>query len=770
MIELIDIQKSYDNTPVLKNISLKLPDKGLVSILGESGCGKSTLLSIIGGLERQNSGKVLYDNVEIEDMDTYRNKHLSYVFQDCFLFEDETVFNNLYYYLFEIGITNHDEACDRIHKVLKLVKLERYKKHLVKKLSGGEKQRLAVARALLRKNKVIFADEPTGNLDSLNARLIMDALAFVSRDSLVLLVTHNKEIAEEYSNEIYVIKDGGIINSYIPDGYNYSSENKLYLNELEKETLDNGKVHLDAYNLDDKLEVSFFSINGQIYYKSKSKINNLDDSPYKLMEKREDAKEKESLIDPISFDYNEVLEKRDIKKEMKLHYFIKNKTIILHRIFLCVIGVLFFFLSYFLVSSTTVDYKTIRYVDEAYMVNPNAHNDGKGKYLDFYHLNEGLINNKIYCIVEEKTCDFYLYNTLFVKGKKENAMYVPFEYNNKKVIYGADYLKSSKEIIISKVLADSLRGSIDYNDLIGYSVNINDTNKVQTIVGITDSMNYEAFYYNVEDLSVGYSWYKSLGENKKIYIVEKYEDLNIPLKEGRMPNTKHEIIALDDGKIELGDKAGDFIVSGIYELPDDMENKYEYVLSFESKTYLSELNNAKKVFNSNRKSNYLFLMKENNDYLNVVKEKAYQESAFNGKMHDKLVSYVIPFFATSILILGYLLLMSIIITNKKLKLFTFERVNGFKKGYILLKVGLVSLIDASIFIVLPYIISSLVFSLLRYANDYFNLGLSLLNPYLSIWFYFAMIILIAAYTFLFVFVSWLKLMDNPATLKKKVSK
>lgn len=114
MINLIQITKSFHDNLVLRGIDLELPNTGLITVLGESGSGKSTLLSILGGLDRPSKGEILFDGKTINDMDDYREKNISYIFQDCFLLENNTVYDNLYQYLLLLGITDIKEAERRI--------------------------------------------------------------------------------------------------------------------------------------------------------------------------------------------------------------------------------------------------------------------------------------------------------------------------------------------------------------------------------------------------------------------------------------------------------------------------------------------------------------------------------------------------------------------------------------------------------------------------------------------------------------------------------
>ncbi len=765
MINLIHVTKSFNRVQILKDIDLDLPNTGLISILGESGSGKSTLLNILGGLDYPSSGEILYDGIKIKDMDSYREKNISYIFQDCFLLENNTVYDNLYEYLLLNGITSKEEVDFRIHQVLDIVKLKKYKRHFVKNLSGGERQRVGIARALLRKNKIIFADEPTGNLDQNNARVIMRALKYAAKDALVLFVTHNKILAEDYSDKIYTIQEGRILKEYIPSNKGYDSSNRIYEEDLKHNEILNEDIKIDTYDLD-SLNISFYSIHGQIYYKADQNIKKIEDGPYIIAKERTYEIPEENI--DISIEYNDVEKKNNRFKEILLYFFNKTKLYLVHRIFLALIGIMLFFFSFFLVSSTKVDESKVRYTDTAHLVNRNIHNDGKGKYLDSTSLEELIIENKVTDVVEETIYDFYLFHNTYVKSKSEKGIYVPIEYNNKEVLYGVKQLNNSDDVIISKALANSIRGDIPLENLLNYSLNINGTKTNKKIVGITDSSNYEVFYYKTYEYSVGLTNYSIDGTFRNVRIVSNFTSFDLSLSRGELPKNKKEILALDDGKLELGTKAGEYLISGFYQLDDSIENKYEYVMPLDSTEFRLEYNLIQRMFNLKLTKNYLFQLHTENIYKNVCMEKDYQYDAFYGEAHERLVSFIIPAFSILFLIIGYVILMSFIMVNKMANRLAFERTLGKKRFYLSFKVFISSIMDALIFVGIPYISSSFILLGLLELNKTFNIGLPILNPYSSIWFYLCFLIFILAYGVIYMLSTILKLRLNVSSLLKRI--
>lgn len=233
MIEVYNLNKSFKlnndkDIHVLKNINFSLPNSGLYFLYGKSGSGKSTLLNILEGLLSFDSGIVKINGVDIKNIknkekeDFYRN-NIGILFQNYNLFNDLSIYDNLLITAKIKGINK-----DTIDFYLKKYNLYSIKNTLCKNISGGEKQRVALIRTILNKPTIVFADEPTGALDSLNSKLLMDELKELSKDSLILVVTHNNKIVEEYSDGSLYLKDGEIIENNIKeekDKNNY----KVYL-------------------------------------------------------------------------------------------------------------------------------------------------------------------------------------------------------------------------------------------------------------------------------------------------------------------------------------------------------------------------------------------------------------------------------------------------------------------------------------------------------------------------------------------------------------
>ena len=215
MIFANNLRKNYGTLEVINDTTLKLPKKGMVAFLGESGSGKTTLVNVLGGLDSYKSGSISYDDTrflkyQMDKVDTYRRNHFGYIFQNYNILEDKTVYENLLLALHIIGIYDEKECEKRIKNALEAVGLYKFRKKLAGALSGGQMQRVSIARALVKHNDVIIADEPTGNLDSESTRQIIRILKKLSINSLIILVTHDISLANTYADYIYHIKDGKI--------------------------------------------------------------------------------------------------------------------------------------------------------------------------------------------------------------------------------------------------------------------------------------------------------------------------------------------------------------------------------------------------------------------------------------------------------------------------------------------------------------------------------------------------------------------------------
>lgn len=246
MLKLVDIKKSYlsgeNEVRALKGISVEFRKNEFVSILGHSGCGKTTLLNIIGGLDRYSSGDLQIKGKSTKeykdrDWDAYRNHSVGFVFQSYNLISHQSVLSNVELALTLSGISK-DERRKRAKEMLEKVGLGDQIHKKPNQLSGGQMQRVAIARALINNPEILLADEPTGALDSNTSVQIMELLKEIAKDRLVIMVTHNPELAEEYSTRIIKLVDGNIVDDSNP----YTSKSKK-----SEEKKKNKKTHMKFF-------------------------------------------------------------------------------------------------------------------------------------------------------------------------------------------------------------------------------------------------------------------------------------------------------------------------------------------------------------------------------------------------------------------------------------------------------------------------------------------------------------------------------------------
>ena len=239
MLHIKNISKKYVTGELVQNalsdVSLSLRDNEFVAILGPSGSGKTTLLNIVGGLDRYDSGDLVINGISTKrykdkDWDSYRNHTIGFVFQSYNLIPHQSVLSNVELALTISGVSKAERR-QRAKEALEKVGLAEHIYKRPNQLSGGQMQRVAIARALVNNPDILLADEPTGALDSETSVQVMNMLAEVAKDRLVIMVTHNPELAEQYATRIVKLRDGKIISDSNPvteedDGKEQPAEHK----------------------------------------------------------------------------------------------------------------------------------------------------------------------------------------------------------------------------------------------------------------------------------------------------------------------------------------------------------------------------------------------------------------------------------------------------------------------------------------------------------------------------------------------------------------
>ena len=314
MIRLNVLNKFYNRGKqneihVLDNINLELPDSGMWAIFGPSGCGKTTLLNVIGGMDDLASGEVSIDGqTMMPENSILRNRDVGIIFQNYNLNRDETVFENVADALRLCGMRDEAVIKERVEAALGNVGMAMFAKRLPDTLSGGQQQRVAIARAIVKNPKVILADEPTGNLDETNTILVMDILKEMSKEHLVVLVTHEANLVDYYCDTVVELKDGrvvGVRTNESANGYVARDKSDIFLGELDQRVHEDGDTEVAFYGEKPEvpLKLTVVNHNGRMFLRIDTpKVTVLDDtSEVKLREgvytERVAKERKESSID-----------------------------------------------------------------------------------------------------------------------------------------------------------------------------------------------------------------------------------------------------------------------------------------------------------------------------------------------------------------------------------------------------------------------------------------------------------------------------------------
>lgn len=388
MIKVKGLDKYYNKGKpneihVINNTSLVFKNTGLVCILGESGSGKTTLLNTLGGLDTFQSGEIEIDGITLtksssREEEKLRNSKFAYIFQEQYLLQEHSVEYNIHLALKMFDISSEEKEA-RVDYVLQAVDMKKYKKRIVSQLSGGQQQRIAIARALVKSPKIIFADEPTGNLDEANTMRIMSIIKKISKDCLVILVTHEKRIAEFFADRIITIKDGRVISDMGQEGsrtYEYSDDRNLYLKEFDKNELSQEKCKINYYSKDEicNIELNLVFYQGKLYVQSPKEAEVVYLTSETEMQMVDARKPEMDLKQIEEFDYSLTgikaskragLSLGDIYKLARLNV----KPLGLKQLFMTIS----FIITAILMVITLADYLSAAVIDKSYFVTEDSH-------------------------------------------------------------------------------------------------------------------------------------------------------------------------------------------------------------------------------------------------------------------------------------------------------------------------------------------------------------------------------------------------------------
>ncbi len=584
MLEIKGLNKYFNRFKkneihVLNQVNLTLEDTGLVALLGPSGCGKTTFLNAIGGMDTFK-GNIYLNGKKISSklmgrVDKIRNLEIGYIFQDYKLIDDKSVFDNVALVLTMIGIKDKKEVKKRVEFLLDKVGMLRYKKRPAGMLSGGERQRVGIARALAKDPDIILADEPTGNLDSKNSLEIMKLIKAISKEKLVILVTHEENLAKFYASRIIEIQDGKIINDYInehDDELDYMMDNCLYLKDFnEKKYVDEVTIYSDQ-PISIKLDVVVRGNN--VYIKSDDfhKIEVIDQ--YSSIEMVDDHYKKigKKDIDEATFDFKNIINNQYKRKYAsiinpfqmiyqgfkKVFDFSILKKILLLGFFVSAMFIMYSFSTMF--SCFVIHEEDFVSKNKEYLLINN-----KGVKVDDYLRYEDN-SNVNYLLPGDSIINMNLVSNDYYQTSQYPMSFSgslsSIDLIDKEDIISGSGINSEKEIIIDKMVSNQIingdvpskmRGIYTEEDLLGREVSVNHLGTF-TIVGIVDKKS-PSIYVN-SDLMIPLLFY-SKDQNEEASVSDSsfvdyhlYEN-KVEIRGGRAPSNDYEVMVNVDQKEQM---------------------------------------------------------------------------------------------------------------------------------------------------------------------------------------------------------------------------
>ena len=641
MLQINNVHKYFNKgrknqIHVINDTSLTLGDSGLVALLGPSGCGKTTLLNCVGGLDKIKKGSIYINDKKISSkcsrkVDKIRNINVGYIFQDYKLIDSKTVFDNVALVLTMLGVKDKKEIKNRVEYVLDKVGMLRYKRRPAAMLSGGERQRVAIARAIVKDPNIILADEPTGNLDSKNSLEIMRIIKAISKEKLVLLVTHEQELAKFYADRIVEIEDGTVKKDYKNDDVedlDYIIDNNFYLKDLKKDELTSKKNNINIYTdkNSDSINLDIVIKKGNIYIRSntKDKIEIVDENSSIEMINDHYKKIDKSDFENYKFELDKV-----VKKEYKKRYCsIFNPVTLITNGFKKVLDfpitkkiLLFgFMLSGSFIMYAVSSISAAIAVKDSDFVKYNANyltiTQKKLSVQDF--INYELLDSVDYIIPSNSIISFklpfdfyYQTNSSYenIKGSLSSIDMITKD----DLVYGR-MPENDHEIVVDKLVFERLRndskatvmvGIYEIENFVGLKLTM-DSLKPYTIVGISDLSSPSIYTYSNQFFDLlsnsqsdgDFYYYNS--NNKTVYDYNLYLGDELWLKEGRLPEKEYEVMVNINEKEsmplnkQISEKVNDvkLTVVGYYESKRDLNYrlasyntvKYQTILDSENMT------------------------------------------------------------------------------------------------------------------------------------------------------------------------------------------
>lgn len=701
MIKVENVNKYFNRFKknkihVINNTSIEMGKTGLVAILGQSGSGKTTLLNAIGGLDKVNSGKIYVNGKKINSFfssrtDKIRNLNIGYIFQKFLLIDDMTVFENIALVLKMQGIKDKKEIEKRVEYVLKKVDMETYKNRYPQMLSGGQRQRVAIARAIVKNPNIIIADEPTGNLDSKNSLEVMKIIKAISKEKLVVLVTHEKDLANFFATRIIDIVDGKIVGdreNEIPEDLDYKLDNKIYLKDINiKKKFVAEDIDINYFS-DDKenMDVSIVVRNGNIYIRSNTnkKIEVVDENSsiefvndhYKKLTKEEQDKYKfdiESMVNK-----NQKLKYKSIYNIFSLIYYGFKK--VFKYPFVKKVLLLGFVISAMFVSYATYNFFGIINIKDEKFITQNKNDIEVNVEKPSVELYNKLRQDKnVNYIIpgnayREFKIDLQGYQQFY--GMSENMRFALAcnKILNKEDLVIGRLPENNNEIVVDKLVIDEfLQGTTSKNvgilsleDVIGRDIIAGDQKiyKKFKIVGVVNK-NTRCMYLAEEEIPAVIYYTAASKFTRDDYIQPeqvqtKYEVLDnvedkIKVVEGTKPKNEFEVILNIQGKTEK---------KLLYEIDEKIDGKKLKVVGYyKSKFDITDMVVTRDTLNKEVISNskiYNINSVNNLDSINYIKENNLKGENVYQKDREKYIQKIKKTIITTVISAGVVLAISLI--------------------------------------------------------------------------------------------------------------
>lgn len=594
MVKLEQVNKYFNKRKkneihVINNTSLEMGSTGMVALLGPSGCGKTTLLNAIGGLDKVNSGQIFINGQRITRrtsgaVDKIRTLNVGYIFQNYNLVENMSVFDNVALALKMTGVKDTQVIKEKVDYVLEKVGMYRYRNRHANMLSGGERQRVGIARAIVKNPSIIIADEPTGNLDSRNTIEIMNIIRSISQNRLVILVTHEEELAKFYASRIIRIKDGVIESdeeNIHDNNLDYRMENKIYLKDIkEHKRLQNGYFDIDFYNEEETpIALDIAVRNGNIYIQAKN-----PDTRVELVDDQ-------SSIELINDHYRELTKEESLDNGFdteKLNYEGKRKYTSIINPFRMILGGFKTVMGYpllkkillagFLISAMFITYSVGNIfgvtditddefveADQSYLTVVSKNIKVK-QYLEyekddrFQYVMPG--DSQISLAMK---CDEYFQLRDF-NAPLSGSLSDTDKLNEADLLYG-QLPQKHNEIVVDKMVLD--RTILNYNtkmagfgepsDFLGQTLTVNNMDDL-TIVGISDlqspciyadQADFINLLYNAPSDEEEAMYGDEMGGSEEQLIDYELKKSDVELKKGTWPDDTYEVVVNENNKYDM---------------------------------------------------------------------------------------------------------------------------------------------------------------------------------------------------------------------------